>query len=107
MRSTRLTQVAEEEVGGFKLIGSEDEPAAAPAPAAKPTDDIPSRVIVFALQTLAKRTLIAISNLFSLLLAGSAFALWWSVLPQPTILQLVGLGLYAAFVLVLDFARRR
>lgn len=106
MRSTRLTTIAEEEVPGFKLIGQEDEPAAATAPA-KPSDDIPSRVIVFALQTLAKRTLVAISNLFSLLLAGSAFALWWSVLPQPTILQLVGLGLYAAFVLVLDFARRR
>lgn len=106
MRSTRLTTVAEEEVAGFKLIGQEDDLAVPSAPA-KPADDIPSRVIVFALQTLAKRTLVAISNLFSLLLAGSAFALWWSVLPQPTVLQLVGLGLYAAFVLVLDFARRR
>lgn len=106
MRNTRLTQVAEEEVPGFKLIGQEDEPVAAPA-AEKPAGDVPQRIIIFALSTLAKRTLVALSNLFSLLLAASAFVLWWTVLPAPSVLQLVGLGMYSVFVLALDFVRRR
>ena len=105
MRSNRLAQVGEEPAPGFKLIGQEEE--AATAAAESPKEDRSTRMILFALQALAKRTLIAISNMFTLLLAASAFVLWWSVLPNPSLQQLSGLGMYAAFVLAFEFVRRR
>lgn len=59
------------------------------------------------LGALTQRTLVAISRLFTLLTVTSAFALWWNVLPAPTILQLVGLGMYGLFVLAANFLVRR
>ena len=53
MRSNRLAQVGEEPVPGFKLIGQEEEIATVAA--AVPTDDRSTRMILFALQALAKR----------------------------------------------------
>jgi hypothetical protein len=109
MRSTRLQQVGEESAENFTLIGNEPEPPL-PVAAKKDTAAMESRLsglIVTALKTLSQRSLVAISNLFTLLLAGSAFVLWRSVLPSPSVLQLVGLGGYAGFVLALEFVRRR
>jgi hypothetical protein len=40
-------------------------------------------------------------------LAGTVFALWLSVIAQPTTLQLVSLGMYGVFVLALIALRRR
>lgn len=54
------------------------------------------------LETLAQRTLVSLASLFTLLTMASAFALWWRVLPDPSVMQLVGLGIYAALVLAIN-----
>jgi hypothetical protein len=105
----RLQQVGDEPADGFRLIGNEPASQLTP-PAPKDAAALESRLsglIVTALKTLSQRTLVAISNTFSLILAGSAFMLWWRALPAPSVLQLVGLGMYSAFILALDFVRRR
>lgn len=65
------------------------------------TDQIALDVILLALKALSQRTLIALSQLFTLLTCASAFTLWYSVLPNPNSYQLVGLALYGGFVLLL------
>lgn len=81
---------------------------------AQPTPERPSvaesagmQALVLGLQALSQRTVVALSKLFVLLATASAFALWWAVLPNPTVLQLVGLGMYGAFVLAASFIARR
>lgn len=89
----------------FRVISDEETE---PAP---PHQDIATRIGIEALSlglaALSKRTLIAISNLFTLLTVASAFALWWRVLPDPSIRQLIGLSIYAVFVLAANFLVRR
>ena len=87
---------------------SEDtfDPNALAQPPAPPSqsapEEIPGASILFtALKALSQRTLIAISNLFVLAAAGSAFWLWLVTLPSPTVYQLVGLGLYGLLMLAL------
>lgn len=59
------------------------------------------------LGALAQRTIVALSRLFTLLTVASAFALWWNVLPSPSVLQLTGLGMYGLFILAANFLVRR
>ena len=68
--------------------------------------DFATSVLLTALTALSKRTVVALSNLFSLLTIASAFTLWYIVLPNPSIPQLVGLGLYGLFILAMHFAIR-
>ncbi len=46
-------------------------------------------------------TLIALASLFTLLTVASAFVLWL-LMPDPNITQLVGMGMYAVFVLLIN-----
>lgn len=85
---------------GFEV----DQP---PQPAPPPTRDVASEMLMIALKALSQRFVVALSSLFGLALAGSVFALYWKVLPNPSIETLVGLGLYAWFVLVLIYLRYR
>jgi hypothetical protein len=78
------------------------------------TEPKPSRVesvginaLMIGLGALSQRAVIGLSKLFTLLTVASAFMLWWSVLPNPSILQLVGLGLYAVFVLAANIIARK
>lgn len=73
--------------------------AATPQPNA--IEDAATSILFTALKALSQRTLIAISNLFVLAAAGSAFWLWLVTLPSPSIQQLVGLGLYGLLMLAL------
>lgn len=59
-------------------------------------------VLMLALATLAKKTLVAFTKLFTLLTIGSAFWLWMSI-PEPNTHQLVSLGMYATFTLVINW----
>lgn len=64
-------------------------------------------MFLLGMKTLSQRALAAFSTLFT---AGGLFSAWWlwqSALPAPTTTQLVGLGMYAAFLLLLEFVRRR
>lgn len=83
------------------------DPMAPPAPVAQPPQSEPedhsfaTTILFTALKALSQRTLIAISNLFVLAAAGSAFWLWLVTLPSPSIQQLIGLGLYGLLMLAL------
>lgn len=59
------------------------------------------------LKTLSQRTIVALSSLFTLLTAVSVFVLAYAISRNPSMAQLIELGLYGAFVLVLEFVRRR
>ena len=86
----------------FRII---DEDRATPQPQAK--TDLGVDILRLAIGELSKRFVIALSRLFTLLTVASAFLLWWRVLPEPSILQLIGLGMYATFILAANFIVRR
>jgi hypothetical protein len=87
----------------FMLLPDEDDPP----PRADPQENkLATDAMLLALRALSQRAVIAFHSLFTLLLAGSAFALWWRTLPDPSVFQLVGLSIYAAFVLALHVVRK-
>jgi hypothetical protein len=65
-----------------------------------------TRMLLMAVSALAERFVIALANLFDLGLCASVFFLWLQILVQPTVFQLVGVGMYMIFVLVIVFMRR-
>lgn len=91
----------------LRTIADEPFPLAEPGTAEQPQQTVPAHedaatsILFTALRALSQRTLIAISNLFVLAAAGSAFWLWLVTLPAPSIQQLVGLGLYGLLMLAL------
>lgn len=58
-------------------------------------------MIAVALKALSQKALIALASLFTLLTVASAFILWLLV-PDPNVTQLVGMGMYAVFVLLIN-----
>lgn len=80
-----------QKIPGFKLITDEPE-------APKQDNSAALKILLVALGALTQRTLIAISDLYSLLAVGSVFWLFLSI-SSPTPYQLVELGMYGAFVL--------
>lgn len=98
MSETRLKQIGEERVVEF----NPPQPDGGSA-----LDKAAMEMLLLGLKTLSQRTLVALSNLFTLLTAFSVFWLWYITLPQPNIYQLVGLTLYGIFVLVLHCIRRK
>jgi hypothetical protein len=97
----------------LKPVG-EDEPVpdliqAAPPRSVQPPSQNLDRItgmLMMALRALSQRTVIALASLVDLALAGSVFVLWLLVIAQPTQLQLVGLGMYGAFILICLWLRR-
>ena len=80
------------------------------APVTRPApfiDEAAASMIILALKTLSQKTIVALSSLFTLLTCISAFVLWQDVLPNPTPTQLVGLGLYGVFILLIHLVRRK
>jgi len=65
------------------------------------------QTLMLGLGALSQRTVVALSRIFVLLATASAFVLWWSVLPNPSILQLTGLGMYGVFVLAASVIARK
>lgn len=77
----------------------------APTPTTEPGESLVSLLLTL-LSLLNKRTLAFAAHLLPLIALGSGFWLWWSILPNPTILQLVGVGTYALFMLSILWVRR-
>jgi hypothetical protein len=101
MRSgARLTPVEVDE----NLIGSEPEPEARQP---SQTASALTSILFMSLRALSQRAVVALGNLFMAASAASAWWLWYVTMPQPTVPQLVGLTLYAAFILALNFMLRR
>jgi hypothetical protein len=98
MKGSNLRTVSEEEVPTFGPDGMVDPPP--PTPRREPRGAaIAGDAIFLALKALSQRALVAIAALADLALIASAFALWLAVISNPSVLQLVGVGLYAVFVL--------
>jgi hypothetical protein len=76
---------------------------APPPPGPLPAENVATSILLTSLKALSQRTIVALSNLFVLATALSAFWLWMVTMPAPTVLQLVGLGLYAIMILILDW----
>jgi hypothetical protein len=93
MLNTRLTAVGEPET---------TEPAA-PQPPPPPSPLL--GLLILTLKTLSQRTLIALTACADLGMVASAFVLWWSVMEAPTVLQLVGVGMYGVFILAVLWRR--
>ena len=93
----------------LQLVGQEiqsDEAFAVEAPKESKLNKISADALVLALTALSQRFIVALANLFTLLTVASAFVLWY-VTPDPSVYQLVKLGLYALFVLGANWIVRR
>ena len=89
----------------FRIISEEE--AKKPSRTDQAIEAAGMQTLMLGLSALSQRTIVALSRLFVLLATASAFALWWRVMPDPTYLQLLGLGLYATFVLTASVIVRR
>jgi len=83
----------------FRIIKEEAEPN-------EPSNELGIQALMLGLGALSQRTVVALSKLFTLATVGSAFWLFM-VHPEPNTMQLVEMGLYAAFVLAANFIVRR
>lgn len=98
---------------GFQAVEEHEIPSFAEQPPPNTQSNVASsssaatRMLLLAIAQLGKRFVIALSTLFTAAGLFSAWWLWASVLPGPSVLQLVGVGMYAAFLLALEFVRRK
>lgn len=86
----------------FELVEDETDRPSAPTRA----EAAGLNLIMMGLGALSQRAIAAVKDLFTLLSVGSAFWLWWSI-PQPDVLQIVSLTIYALFVLSANWIVRR
>ena len=68
---------------------------------------IAQQMLMLALKTFSQRAVIGASNLFTLGLMAASWVLWSRILPEPSPMQLVGAGMWAVFILAIEFVRRR
>jgi hypothetical protein len=64
-------------------------------------------LLLVTLKALSQRALVALASLVDLALIASAFVLWLNVMGEPSVLQLIGVGMYAAFILTALYTRHR
>ena len=79
------------------------DPSLSKAPNTTRTEALTASMLITSLRALSQRALVALASLFTLATAGSAFALWFVTMPNPNTPQLVGLGMYGAFTLILNW----
>jgi hypothetical protein len=95
----------------FAVVNETETPLPQVSPAdiakAKAEHEQAMKVLQFSIATIGKRFITALSNLFTAAALLSAWLLWRSVLPSPTVTQLVGLALYAVFILTTEWVRRK
>ena len=85
----------------FEVV-QEDEPEKTSS-----TESAATSLLLLSLKTLSQKTLIAASALFSLLTVISVFWLAMTVIHNPNVYQLVGLGGYACFILTINWIVRK
>ena len=91
----------------FKVVAEEELPE---APAPKTADEATQRnmqLLLLSIRIVSQRFVTAVSHLFTAAMVGSELLLWWRALPDPTPLQLVGLGMWGVLILAIEFIRRR
>lgn len=98
---------------GFQAVEEHEIPTIAEQPPPKTQSSVAqsssaaTQMLLLAIGSLSKRFVIALSAWFTAAGLFSAWWLWSTVLPNPSVLQLVGVGMYAAFLLALEFVRRK
>ena len=90
----------------FSVIEDDEPTPSAPQNGSK-LEQAGIEALALGLSALSQRFVVALSKLFVLLATASAFALWWRVMPEPTVLQLIGLSLYAIFALAASVIARK
>lgn len=63
-------------------------------------------LLILALRALGERSINFVGHLIPVIGLGMGFVLWYRVLPEPSVLQLVGLGIYSVFVLAMIAIKR-
>jgi hypothetical protein len=86
----------------FEIIDENEAPQARPQPSQTQGQDAAFNALMLALKTLSQKTLIALSRLTSLAMVASVFWLFMSI-PDPHTTQLIWGGMYAVFILALQF----
>ena len=91
----------------FRTVTERETPDAPPKPDNSAAQhQVAMQTLLLALKALSQRTVVALASLFTLLTAASVFAIAYLISANPTVLQLVLLGLYGVFVLSLNIIRR-
>jgi len=91
----------------LQLLQETDQPAPQPSPAApNVVNTMALNTLMLALGKLSQRATVAIAQIVNLAFCFSAFMIFWYVLPNPSVLQLTGAGMYSVFVIVLVLFRR-
>ena len=83
-----------------------DDAPEKPSPAS-PIESGLAYLLMTSLKALSQRALVALASMVDLLLIASAFALWFMIIATPDVSQLVGVGMYALFILAAIHLRRR
>jgi hypothetical protein len=92
-------------VGRLELV--EEPPLAAPTPEAQAQTNATVQMLRIALSALSKRSLVAVASLVDFTLITSAFALWWSIIEGPSVLQMETASIYSLFILCIIWLRKR
>jgi hypothetical protein len=105
MAQSRLRSLGEGDTSEFFQQPEAPQPNYTPnfPPEQSRTEAAATNVLMLALRALSQRAVIALANLFVLVTAVSAWWLWMTTLPSPSVLQLVGLGLYGLLILALNW----
>lgn len=87
-----------------------DDPGVAPEPRPDTAVNLGAQALVIGLGALSKRFLVALSSLwlgaFTISTVFSAWWLWYCI-PRPENTQIVALGIYAGFILAINWLVRR
>ena len=71
------------------------------------TEQAATSLLLLSLKALSQKTLVALASMFSLLTVVSVFWLAMTIMGNPNVYQLVGLGGYACFILTINWIVRR
>jgi uncharacterized membrane protein len=92
----------------FTIVEENETPEPGTSVATSKSDrSVAVEALLLSMQVLGRKTLIALSNLFSLITALTVFWAALGILHDPTTPQLVGLGMYALFILAINVIVRR
>lgn len=102
---SRLRTVDEFEDLPPPALTRDPEPRSAPSVASQAVTSAATSMLLLGLKALSQKTVVALASLFTLLTAASVFAIAFVISSSPSTLQLVLLGIYASFVLLLNFVQ--
>jgi len=92
-------------IGRLELV--EEAPVAPPTQEQQAQTNATVQMLRIALAALSKRSVVAVASLVDFTLISSAFALWWSIIAEPSVLQMETAGIYSLFILCIIWLRRR